>query len=97
VSDDRPRRPHRFIRYTATAEAQLGAAIDEYERVYEMVKSLEYLPERQPDNYLAQQLSTPNEDLWLIQLGGMPGRTPSVAFLYTWDDQEVHVIQALIL
>jgi hypothetical protein len=35
------------------------AAIGQYERVYEMVKSLELLLERQPDNPLSQRRSYP--------------------------------------
>lgn len=96
MNGDQPRKPRRTIRYHAVAENQLESAIEEHDRVYEMVKSLELLLERHPDNYLAQRMPRPNDDLWIIRLGGVPGHSPSITYIYTWDDAVVHVIQASV-
>ena len=86
------RKPRRRIRYTERAEAATDAKIDVYERLYEVLKSLEWLLERDPEIEFSEVLPHPHEDFRIItyDAGYLLG-VPEVVAIYRYDDEEVEI------
>lgn len=91
------RKPERKIVYDSTVEATLERALDEHERLYEVMRFFEWLLERSPDSGHAEQMPPPNDDVWLIRTEDTPlTGVPSVRLLYTFDDEKVVFIGAQV-
>ncbi len=64
-------------------------AAEKYERLYDVIRMLEWLLERQPDNNFATQL---DETFWIIESKDFPlpeRGLPRVTLLYYFDDEAV--------
>ena len=84
--------PHRRrIVYSAEVERTVLAALEEYERLDEVMLFFEWLLVREPDNDSAQQLDGDFSDYWVIATDafGHLFAVPDVTLLYTFDDASV--------
>jgi len=86
------RRRRRRVDYSAYASTPLIEAAERYERLYEVIKLLEWLLERQPDNRFASQVG---DGHWLIKSEDGPPMfgpgIPGVTMIYTFDDEVVTI------
>lgn len=84
------RRARRRIEWTETVKVQVLQAAERWERLYEVIKNLEWLLERQPDNAFAEQL---DEEFWLIKSESLfferRAGIPGVLLIYRFDDEVV--------
>lgn len=84
------RKPRRKIVYHDFVQQAILDRIDEYPRLYELMKFFEWLLERQPNNAFAEQLEPPIDDFWLIKSDDVPlVQVPSVRLIYCFDDETV--------
>ena len=83
------RRRRRRIIWDEYAQRPALEAAEKYERLYDVIRMLEWLLERQPDNNFASQL---DETFWIIESKDFPlsgPGIPKVTLPYYFDDETV--------
>lgn len=70
--------------------------VDLYERLYDVVKNMEWHLEHTPDHPLAQPLGVVDgSEFWLLESKGFPigqsSSVPGVTFLYRYDAAAVYI------
>ncbi|WP_457653041.1 hypothetical protein [Rhodocaloribacter sp.] len=84
------RRRRRRIVWDEYVKRQVLALIDDYPRLYDVMRNFEWLLEKQPANNFAEQI---DETFWLIKSDDLylPHRAgiPQVTLIYRFDDTTV--------
>ncbi len=87
---DGPRRPQRSFRYGARFEAAAWEAVEKYDRLYDIIRDLEWVLERYPGAPPSEQIS---DEFWLFDsvfLRTSAGHVyPRVKLLYRFDEKTV--------
>jgi hypothetical protein len=85
------RKKRRLIVWSEAAQAEGLRAAEAYERFYDVIRSMEWLLERQPDTAFAEQQG--DGPYWLLTSDGYPfadgGDLPEVTLIYYFDDTTV--------
>jgi hypothetical protein len=84
------RRPRRRIDWSEQVKATCLAEVDQHPRLYEAIKALEWLLERNPEAGTA--LPLPYQDYWFIKTDDLSStqNLPSIRLIYRFDDQTVY-------